>query len=37
MALDSHPEGQAEVKGLLVGQAELMSELVYPDLLRQRL
>ena len=37
MALDAHPEGQAEVKGLLVGQAELMSELVYPDLLRQRL
>ena len=37
MALDSHPEGQAEVKGLLVGQAELMSEFVYPDFLRQRL
>lgn len=37
MALDTHPEGQAEVKGLLVGQAELMSELVYPDFLRQRL
>jgi len=37
MALDAHPQGQAEVKGLLVGQAKLMSELVYPDLLRQRL
>ena len=37
VALDAHPEGQAEVKRLLVGQAELMSELVYPDFLRQRL
>jgi len=37
MALDTHPEGQAQIKGFLVGQAELMGELVDPDLLRQRL
>jgi hypothetical protein len=37
MALHAHPEGQAEVERLFVGQAELVSELVDPDLLRQRL
>ena len=37
MALDAHPEGQAEVECLFVGQSELMSELVDADLLRQRL
>jgi hypothetical protein len=37
VALDAHPEGKAQVKGFLVGQAELMSELVDADLLRQRL
>jgi hypothetical protein len=35
MALHAHPEGQAEVESLLVGQPELMSELVDTDLLRQ--
>ena len=37
MALYTHPQGQAEVERLLVGQTELVSELVDPDLLRQRL
>ena len=37
VALDAHPEGQAEVERLFVGQAELVGELVDPDLLRQRL
>ena len=37
VALHAHPEGQAEVERLLVGQSELVSELVDPDLLRQRL
>jgi hypothetical protein len=35
MALYTHPEGQAEVEGLLVGHPELVSELVDTDLLRQ--
>jgi hypothetical protein len=37
MALDSHAQGQAQVKRFFVGQTELMCELVDPDLLRQRL
>src|ERR1700730_16940281 len=37
MALDAHSQGEAEVKGLFVGQAELVCELVDADLLRQRL
>ncbi len=37
VALYAHPQGQAEVERLLVGQTELVSELVDPDLLRQRL
>jgi hypothetical protein len=37
MALDPDPQGFAEVERLLVGQAELASELVDTDLLRQLL
>jgi hypothetical protein len=37
MALDPHPEGQAQVKRLFIGQTELVCELVDADLLRQRL
>ena len=37
VALDPHPEGQAQVERFFVGQAELVSELVDADLLRQRL
>ncbi len=37
VALDAHPQGQAQVERLFVGQSELVSELVDADLLRQRL
>ncbi len=37
VALDTHPQREAEVKSLFVGQAELMGQLVDADLLRQRL